>query len=394
MIASISRTGLALGLASALSGAALAQDAEQLDKLKSLYEQLAGEPERIVSVEAGRDALASLDDLVLDESSLEPAQLAQMLLCRIYALAAIGDARSIDPYLSELQRVQPDRPVTHRAEHLAASVVGDGRLGSTALAALGKPLDKTAKRRMASMARRFRIVGSPAPALSVKADNGADFDLVDRRGKVLILFLWSIRREPSSRQIAAMRRIYAELSDNSNVEFLGVSANPATLDGKARGFARSRGLSWPHHFENRGTGAPITHKAFRAGSTPAQIVIDSDGIVRAVGEIGEPAMVYATRAAVAEADGQYTPADSRASNGKVTPRGVARTARSGNRQAKKPPSDQLEDNREAENLLSQARLMIRIRNRQNAKRILQRIIREYPNTKQAKRALEMLTDLP
>jgi hypothetical protein len=158
-------------------------------------------------------------------------------------------------------------------------------------------------------------------------------------------------------------------------------------------------LSWPHHYEQRGTGAPVTHKAFKAGSSPVQIVIDSDGVIRAVGAIGGPAMEYATRAAVAEADGRYPLPQSRAANGKVTPRGSERAAagqQSGRRSRRtaKKTAEPLEDNRDAEALWRQARLMIRTRNIQKAKMLLRRIVREYPNTKQAKLALERLDNLP
>ena len=398
MAASMVRLALA-AIVSASAAAALAQESEQLEDLQRLYKQLTEDTDHIVSVDQGRDALATLDDLVLDESSLEPNQLGQMLLCRIYGLLAIGDAASLEAYMAELQSVQPDAPTTHRAAHLVAAAMGDGKMGAAALNAMAKSLDATVKRKMASKARRFRIVGSPAPALAVNASDGTSIDFADRAGKALILFLWNARRPPSPNEIAAMKRIHAELRSNANVEIFGISANPSTLDGKARGFARSNGLRWPHHYEQRGTGAPVTHKAFKAGSSPAQIVIDIDGVIRAIGVIGGSAMEYATRAAVAEADGRYPLPQSRAANGKLTLRGAERVAAGqqpgrGSRKTAKKTAEPLEDNPDAENLMSQARLMIRLRNRQNAKMILQRIVREYPNTKQAKRALEMLTDLP
>ncbi len=398
MAASIVRLGLA-AIVSASAAAALAQESEQLDDLQRLYKGLVEGPDRIVTVDEGRDVLAALDDLVLDESSLDPNQLGQMLLCRIYGLLAIGDAASLEAYMAELQSVQPDAPTTHRAAHLVAAAMGDGKMGAAALGAMAKSLDATAKRQMAAKARRFRIVGSPAPALAVNANDGTSMDFANRAGKAMILFLWNARRTPSPDEIAAMQRIHAEQRSNGNVEIFGISANPSTLDGKARGFARTNGLRWPHHYEQRGTGAPVTHKAFKAGSSPAQIVIDIDGVIRAIGDIGVPAMEYAIRAAVAEADGRYPLPQSRAANGKLTPRGSARAASGqqsghGNPKTAKKTAKPLEDNPDAENLMSRARLMIRLRNRQNAKMILQRIVREYPNTKQAKRALEMLTDLP
>ena len=396
MIASIFRTGLTLAAAVSLAqgGLAWGQEADQFDELKALYHQLVDRPQAIVTAEAGRDALFKLDELVLDETALEAEQLAQLLLCRIYALLAIGDAASLTPYMSELRSVQPDAAATHRAAHLVAAATGDGKLGVAALSAQARALDATAQRKMAASARRFKIVGSPAPSLTVKADNGADIEFGNRGGRAMILFLWNFRRAPSPEQIAAMRRIYAEHGSNGDVDIFGISANTLTLNGKAHGFARSKGLSWPHHFEQRGMGAPITHKAFKAGSTPAQIVIDMDGVVRAIGEMGAPAMEYATRAAVAEAGGAYPLPESRAANGKITQRGVDRTASASSRKTTRKKAAPLEDNRAAENLMQQARLMIRIRNRQNAKKLLQRIVREYPNTKQAKQALSMLDGMP
>ena len=129
--------------------------------------------------------------------------------------------------MSELRSVQPKAAATHRAAHLVEAATGDGKLGVAALSARARELDASGKREMAANARRFKIVGSPAPALTVKADNGADIDFGNRNGRAMILFLWNFRRAPSAEQIAAMRRIYAEHSPNDDVEIFGISVSTA-----------------------------------------------------------------------------------------------------------------------------------------------------------------------
>jgi peroxiredoxin len=378
------------------AAAAIAQQpsADDLNQLEAIEAKLTSDTP--VSVDEARAALEEVDRLGLNPAMLDAPARARELRCRIIASAAMGDGASARALVEELDKVQPDAEQTHRAAYLAACVAGDGRLGMTALNGLARQGSEEEKRARAYASRRFKIVGEHVDNVIVQSSDGKEFALAERGGKPLVLFLWNLRNEPSEAEIAAMKQLYADFGSNEHVEFLGVSANSATQTDEAKTFARSKGLSWPHHYEQQSAGAPITHKALKAGSQAAQIVIDGDGIVRAVGQIGEPGLVYAARAAVGEAEGAYSSPQSRGADGKAASREPGEADESGD-QARgrdaKPDSGQRKSNMEAANLMKQARLMFRNGNKRKAKELLEKLVAEYPDSREAGEAKSMLAQL-
>ncbi len=386
--------GAAAALAWAWSAtAAIAQQpsADDLKQLESIETKLTTDAP--VPVEEARAALEKIDQMGLNPAMLDAPTRARELRCRIVASAAMGDASSAAPLVEELAKVQPDAEQTHRAAYLAACVAGDAQMGTAALKGLARQGDEERKREWEYAARRFKVVGERADNATAQSSDGKDFALADRGGKPLVLFVWNLRNEPSEAEISAMKKLAADFAGNEHVEFLGVSANSATQTDEAKGFARSKGLSWPHHYEPQSTGAPITHKALRAGTQPAQIVIDGDGIIRAVGQIGDPGLVYATRAVVAEAEGTYSSPQSRGADGRVASRDAQAEESDDRGKETQRGSGQAQSNPEAANLMKQARLMFRTGNKRKAKELLERVVAEYPDSREAGEAKSMLAQL-
>ena len=117
------------------------------------------------------------------------------------------------------------------------------------------------------------------------------------------------------------------------------------------------------------------------------MIIDRDGVIRAVGLITEPAFQYALRATVAEANGEYPSLMPRTRDGRKSD--AARVARERRRQAeeaKNPPPKMLPSDPIAASLLRQARLYLKTGKRTLAREIFERVVREYPGTPEAKDA--------
>lgn len=377
-----------------LAPCALSQehDAEQLREIKKLYEQVVGDGRSTISVEEGRRALEQLESWDLQPAMVDARHRRLALLCYVYASLATGDAEASRSRLESLQAEYPDDREALVAACCVACTVGDGKLGITALRKLSAAAQDAEKSRLRALTRRFKLVGSRAPNISVTTARRSEVSFAAREGKALVVFFWNLRKSLSGKQVQAMRRLYSAYRKSENVEFLGVSANSERDKGKAMSFVRAKGLGWQHHYETKSAGAPITHRAFRAGSQPMQIVIDGDGVIRGVGDIGDPALVYALRATVAEAEGRAEPPESRSAGGKATSRDPLPPAGEKKGDAKQPK--ELRNDMEAEAKVRQARLFLRTGLRTKAKQIMRGVVAKYPGTIQAKYCREMLESMP
>lgn len=388
------RRSCVLVMLAGLAPCALAQKntTEQRGEIEKLYDQVVGDGRSTISVEEGREALEQLDSWDLQPAVVDQRHRRLALLCYVYASLATGDAEAARGRLESLQAEFPDDRDTLLAACGVACTVGDGKLGITALRKLSAGAEGGEKSRLRTLSRRFKLVGSRAPNMSVTTVRKSEVSFAVREGKTLVVFFWNLRKSLSGEQVQAMRRLHSAYRKNENIEFLGVSANSARDKGKAMSFARKKGLRWQHHYETKSAGAPITHKAFRAGSRPMQVVIDGDGVIRGVGDIGDPALVYALRATVAEAEGRAEPPESRSAGGKATSREPLPPPGDKKSDGKQPK--ELRNDMEAEAKVRQARLFLRTGMRTKAKQIMRGVIAKYPGTTQAKYCREMLESMP
>ena len=125
------------------------------------------------------------------------------------------------------------------------------------------------------------------------------------------------------------------------------------------------------------------------------MLIDRRGFIRAVGSTADAGFVYAVRAAVAEARGDYeyiSPTTLSGEKAAPTPGGGAALAAEEKKPDKQNPnaSGDLPSNAEARQKLQQAHAMRRGGKKTDAKRMYQEIVRDYPGTKEAQEAQEWL----
>ncbi len=380
---------MACGLA---VGVARAQSRSVLREFRKLHDRLA-RPDVVISERDARLARERLAVWKLDPQRLAPPDRRALAELQIATHLGLGDVRSARAALDALRRLGPDDPQTWRWTWLVAVAGGDAKLAHEAIVRLRKATaDHTQRRQWSRRLRWIRQVGQDAPDVTIRTEDLSEFDVADRGEQVLVIDFWNTRRPPPEPAIAALKRLYDQYRDSPNVAFVGVSADSERDLEKARAFAKDHGMVWKQCYEGRSAAAPITHKAFKAGRPPWTVLIDSYGYIRAVGAADEPAFVYALRAAMAEARGQFKPLGPRTIRGEQRP-GALTVRRQQDHGEPTIPGD-LPSNPQAASKLRQARAFLKAGLKKKAKQLLEEIIRDYPGTLEAYKAKEYLETIP
>jgi hypothetical protein len=182
------------------------------------------------------------------------------------------------------------------------------------------------------------------------------------------------------------------------VEFLSVNVDVQDRRESAKKFLADSGCTWNAAFAATGEGAADLIDALDAGLPGYQAVIDQHGHVRAVGDLREPALQYALRAAIAEARGDYLPVTPHSLTGKpAAPRPSEPAADSGvgpTGETAAPPPAGKPSNPEAAELLRQVRLFKKTGNYTKAKELCREILEKYPGTHEAEEADFYLRSMP
>ncbi len=367
---------------------------ERLEALKALHDRLAGAREAI-AVDEARKALEELKKLDLRAEQLASEPRTWMNRALVAASLAAGDAGAAPEALAALERDAGGTRETLRAAWEVAVATGDAERGARTLEALEKArLAPTAT--LEARRKRLELVGAPAPGVIVEASDGARLDLRLRQGVVLVLDLWSTTDRPKERQLESIRRLNAEFATDPRLRLLGINSDPPTSADAAEALARELKLDWPQHYE-RSVDAPLTRGAFKVDAPPLQVLIDGEGLVRAVGLASEPEFVYAVRAAVAQAKGQHPV---------IRPRTIAGLAasppagtRGGGPDVADKPGEATKDTPqvqpdlpsipEARDLLDRARLYLKTGKKTEAQKLLRELIEKYPHSREAKEARDM-----
>jgi peroxiredoxin len=138
-----------------------------------------------------------------------------------------------------------------------------------------------------------KLVGKPAPALTLKSIDGKSINLSDLYGKrPVYLKLWATYCIPCRVQMPGLRSIYASYGNEMSV----VAVNAGVFDdiGKVKPFAQEFGLKMPIAIDDGRLGAWIGMKA-----TPVHLVIGRDGRVIFAGHQDGPKLDAAIKQALA-----------------------------------------------------------------------------------------------
>ncbi|MBU0640369.1 MAG: tetratricopeptide repeat protein [Planctomycetes bacterium] len=374
-----------------MTAVAPAQDADVRRELQRLHDRLSDGTTVVSSAEA-QAALGRLEEWNLPAAAASAEMRGLALRTEVLAALAVGHgARAVERY-EKLAAAFPDQRATLETAYVLATATGNAQLGEQTLKQLGSLVDAGERSAYAQKRRRFRAVGTRAPDVTFSCEDGTEIAPARRTGGVLVIDFWNVRRSPTAAQVAGLRRLYDDCSNELGFRLVGVNAAGQSGLDEARAVASRNGYRWPQHYEQRGAGAPISHKAFRIGTAPVQVIIGHHGYICAVSNAVEPACHYAVRVALGEAQGCYPAVPLRTFEGtQVVPQTEAKNANGARAEKPEPEAkpqrpENLRDDQEAEKLLRQARLYIKTGRRRDAKALLERIIREFPGTRQAEDA--------
>lgn len=364
---------------------AAAQNNSNLAELTKLHANL-NKPGTIVTPDQARMASGRLDEWKLDAAALSGGSKRELLAVQVLIAAAMGDAAKAGQAAALLQPAAEGDRLALEATYCGACAAGDAQTAEAAVKALAEKAEGEAKR--AQMRRRSWLaqVGREAPDISISTDDVKEFKPRKRGDKILIIDFWNTLAEPPKEHVAALKKLYEELSGDSNVEFIGVNAEAESRLEKAKDYARKNGFAWPQRYEGVALKAPVTHEAFKAGQSPWTVLIDSYGYQRAVGSPTEPAFQYAVRAALAEARADFSPVLPKTTDGKQAKRESQEPTKENAKKKDDGAAKDLPSNLEAKKLLQEAHAMRKTGMKTKAREMYQRVISEYPGTKEAEEA--------
>ncbi len=376
---------------------AAAQTADRLAELQRLHDRIVA-PGRVIGPQDAKQASELFEGWKLDFDKLAPADRVRALSTGIALALATGDAATALARHDRMLADAPSDPATLEMGVLAGLAAGDAQRADKALEQLRKSASEERRKRISVQRRWLSGMGKAAPEGLIRTDDLTEYPLARRSGRALLIDFWNTTQPASAESMVALKSVYAEFQYSSNIEFVGVNADAAEKKPAAKAFAETNGLAWKHCYEEQSADAPLTHKAFRAGPPPWQVLVDSQGLIRAVGDCTEPGFVYAVRCAVAEAEGVHEPLLPKNTAGKpaepATSKVVVEGASGGQAKEKAAAGGRLPSDPEAKQKLIMARTFLRSGNKSKAKELLQEVVDNWPGTEEAREAAEILETLP
>jgi len=118
-----------------------------------------------------------------------------------------------------------------------------------------------------------------APAFSVTSTTGDPLSLEKLRGKIVLLDFWATWCKPCLYEMPHVKKIW-EKYGGDNFVIIGVS-----LDSKLNAleeYLKREGITWPQFYDGGGWNNKVS-RLYQVSSIPHTVLIDQDGIIRAVG---------------------------------------------------------------------------------------------------------------
>ncbi len=128
------------------------------------------------------------------------------------------------------------------------------------------------------------MLGKPAPDFQGKDLDGWTIKRGDFEGRVVLIHFWSVVDGLSQESLPPLMEIVRKYKNNPFFTIFSVSVDKDP--GAVKQTVGLQKITWPQMFEGEGWNSP-TAKAFQIQGTPALALIDSDGILRFVGSLGQ-----------------------------------------------------------------------------------------------------------
>ena len=137
---------------------------------------------------------------------------------------------------------------------------------------------ETAKSVIARRALIAELKSKPVE-MAFTATNGKDVDLVQMRGKVVLVFFWAAANAPSLAEMPGLVALYQELHPKG-FEVIGISLDEDKA--KMQEAVKSLGMTWPQYFDGEGVKSAFASK-YGVDGVPATWLIDKKGMLRESG---------------------------------------------------------------------------------------------------------------
>jgi len=175
-----------------------------------------------------------------------------------------------------------DKDVGAEATYMLASLCESNNQEDEAKAAYQKLIRDYPHSRFARMApealTRLTLKGKELTDLKFKALDGSDVDIMNYRGKVVLIDFWATWCGPCRGEMPNVVRAYKK-HKTAGFEIIGISLD---RDKSAlEQFVKTNGMSWPQYFDGQGWNNAIARK-YGIRSIPSTFVLDRKGVVRAV----------------------------------------------------------------------------------------------------------------
>ncbi len=121
------------------------------------------------------------------------------------------------------------------------------------------------------------LLDKPAPAWTTTTPDGKNISLADYKGKVVMLDFWATWCGPCMQAIPAVQRLSEEFKDQP-VAIIGVNRDKPGDESKVQRTIERKQLTFHQAMDAKGDIA----KTYKISAIPALIIIDKDGVVRAV----------------------------------------------------------------------------------------------------------------
>ena len=124
--------------------------------------------------------------------------------------------------------------------------------------------------------------GTPAPAISLPDMKGSQVQLSSLKGSVVLIDFWASWCGPCRANNPHLLKLYNKYHEQG-LEILGISLDEKSEDWKAA--VRQDKLSWRQVIDDKGQNA-ASALAYGVDAIPSSFLIDKDGVIRAVNEVG------------------------------------------------------------------------------------------------------------
>ncbi|MCI0487258.1 MAG: redoxin domain-containing protein [Blastocatellia bacterium] len=118
-----------------------------------------------------------------------------------------------------------------------------------------------------------------APTFSFTSTAGEELSLENLRGKIVLLDFWATWCKPCLAEMPYVKSIWEKYRDDRFI-MIGVSLdeNPRALES----YLKKEGITWPQYYDGKGWNN-IVSRLYEVSGIPHTVLIDQDGVIRAVG---------------------------------------------------------------------------------------------------------------